>query len=272
MNHYMYHSIRKNLSRCQIGWNLSNRLVCLLLAAFSGLGTHRRLLRASLPWMIGWWVQGQFITLKLRIADKLTFFSLRKGDIADYLIAGEMIRGEEHLPPSLPPAKIIDAGANIGGFMIVASRMYPEVPMICYEPSASNFEILQKNARDNGIQVDLRCMGVWSKSCDLYFHAQASYNGYMSESESGLPAIPCELPEADTHTWLKMDTEGAEYEALPALFERNCFPYHISLELHHRIEKGNELISLARKHGYAVNGAFDSGSDCVNITLAKALP
>ncbi len=221
--------------------------------------------------MIGWWSQDQFIRLKLRIGGKLTVFSLRKGDIADYLIAGEMIRGEEHSLPAMPPTKIIDAGANIGAFMIVAARLYPDVPLICYEPSVSNFEVLAKNARDNGFRVDLRLMGVWSKSCNLYFHAQDSYNGYISEMESPLPAIPCELPAADQGTWLKMDAEGAEYEALPALFERNYFPYHISLELHHRIEKGDELLSLARKHGYSVEGDIASASDFINITLKKGL-
>ncbi|WP_166647215.1 FkbM family methyltransferase [Prosthecobacter fusiformis] len=200
----------------------------------------------------------------------MTFFSLREGDLADYLIAGELIRGEEHLLPESPPSRIIDAGANIGAFMIIAARLYPEVPLICYEPSASNFVLLQKNARDNELKVELRCMGVWSKSCDLYFHAQASYNGYMSESKSDFPPIPCELPEGDHETWLKIDAEGAEYEVLPAMFRQNRFPYQISLELHHRNEKGNELVTLSLQNGYSVEGDTASDSDCINLTLRKS--
>ncbi len=174
MNHNMYHSIRKNLARCQIGWNFGDRLICFLLATFSGLGTQRKFLRSIFPVVIGFWSRGQIVTIELRIAGALTFLSLRKGNLADYLIAGEMIRGEEHSLPSRIPGRIIDAGANIGAFMIIASRLYPGVPFVCYEPELSNFELLQKNAKDNGLNIEFRRMGVWSKSCDLFFHAQDS--------------------------------------------------------------------------------------------------
>ncbi len=226
-------------------------------------------MRALLPWVIGWSSTNRYIRLRLKINGQSTVLSLRKGDLADYLIAGEMIRGVEHAFPERPPARIIDAGANIGAFMLLAARTYPDVPLICYEPGADNFELLQKNASDNGLKVDLRRMGVWSKSCYLYFHAQASYNGYMSEVENGVTAISCELPEVSNDTWLKIDAEGAEYEVLPAMFRNMCFPYHISLELHHRSVRHNDLVSLSRQHGYSVDGDTESTSDCINLTLRR---
>jgi FkbM family methyltransferase len=265
----MYHSIVNNWKKCKIGWSLRDQLVCFLLAIFSGLGLHRRLMRALLPWVIGWSSTNRYIRLRLKINGQSTIFSLRKDDLADYLIAGEMIRGVEHAFPGRPPARIIDAGANIGAFMVLAARTYPDVPLICYEPGSANFELLQKNANDNGLKVDLRRMGVWSKSCNLYFHAQASYNGYMSELENELPAISCELPDAGQDTWLKIDAEGAEYEVLPAMFQNRSFPYHISLELHHRNVKHNDLVSLSRQHGYSVEGDTESTSDCINLTLQR---
>jgi FkbM family methyltransferase len=265
----MYHSIVNNWKNCKVGWNVRDRLVCFLLGINSGLGDHRRLIRTLLPWMIGWASTDRYIKLRLKINSQFTIFSIRKGDLADYLIAGEMIRGVEHAFPRCPPGRIIDAGANIGAFMVLAARTYPDVPLICYEPGAANFELLQKNANDNGLKVDLRRMGVWSKSCSLYFHAQASYNGYMSEVENELPAISCELPEACQQTWLKIDAEGAEYEVLPAMFQNQCFPYHISLELHHRNVRHNDLVLLSSQYGYSVEGDTESTSDCINLTLQR---
>jgi len=267
----MIRTIIRNFKKSGVGIGVRDRFMCFCLATYSGLGENRRCLRRWFTWLINRFPGTErTVTLRLLITGKPTTFRFRRDNRADYLIVGEMIRGEEHDFPAAAPDTIIDAGANIGSFLIVAARRFPNATIICYEPNQDNFAMLAANAKDNGIQAELKCMGVWSHDCSLYFHPAESYNGHLSELPSALPPVRCELPSCDGNTFIKMDAEGAEYAVLPELFRQGRRVLQISLELHNRTQHGNHLVDLARESGYEVYGPVDSHADCVNLTLLKA--
>lgn len=243
------------------------RALAFLLAIHAGLGEHRRWARRIFRGLIGCFGERGLVTLAIRIDGRLVRLAMRQGDRADYLVGGEFLHGS-HVAPPTQPARVVDAGGNIGTFSLAAAARFPGVPMVVYEPDEANVARLKENLRMNGIEAQVVQKAVWSKDATLFFQARDSYTGFVSGEPSKV-RVECVLPDVRADDWLKLDVEGAEYEVLPALFERGSLPYFISLELHHRRERGDALIALVRAHGYTVDGPLDPSADCVNLTLAR---
>jgi FkbM family methyltransferase len=258
-------------------WRLSaaapgtrNRALAFLLGIHAGLGEHRRWSRRLFHWLIGCFGEGDLVVCGFLINGCLLQLAMRKGDRADYLVGGEFIHGS-YEPPRIAPSRIIDAGGNIGTFSLAAAARFPGVPITVYEPDDANFARLTDNLHMNGIDAKLVRKGVWSSDATLYFQKMDSYTGFVSCKPTSI-TVECVVPEVAADDWLKLDIEGAEYEVLPALFARGIFPYFISLELHHRREKGDGLIALARANGYRVSGPLDVDAECINVTLSRLGP
>jgi len=195
------------------------------------------------------------------------YFSMRKGNKADYLIGGELVKGAYEVP-DFHPRVIVDGGANIGMFALSSKSYFPDAELVCYEPDHDNFRQLLKNMELNYIQAITHQLGLWSKTTTLYYHSQSSYDGFIDEHPPGIP-IACTLPEIKPECWLKLDIEGAEYEVLPTLLENGQYPRHISMEVHHFSAKAQPLFSLLRKHGYTLKGDDVSAIDCSVISAYR---
>jgi len=197
---------------------------------------------------------------------------MRKGNEADYLVAGELVAGGYPLPSGnyLAPTAIVDGGANIGVFAVQAAARFPNLPLRCYEPDAANIEQLQLNLKKNDISADIVAKGLWFESAELFFHPGLSYTGFVSPESSPYP-ISCELPQVPDGCWLKLDIEGAEYEVLPALLRQGARPTIISLEIHDFSRHGNDLLELLRQHGYSIQGTFGLNDLCATVCAYKPL-
>jgi FkbM family methyltransferase len=182
-----------------------------------------------------------FLNVVHRYSGKPFKISLRSGNDADLFIFWEFLGGF-YKPPKSASA-IMDCGANIGLFSIHAGLIFPEAQITCYEPDKENFELLQKNLRQNGILAECRNQGVWSSKISGYFHSRQAFDGFISLDPSDFP-VECELPEIVPGTWLKMDVEGAEYEVLPALMQKEVLPIQVSMEIHDFHARGGKLIEL----------------------------
>lgn len=248
---------------------MKDKWLAFFLAGFGILGRHRSSIRAFYGRQISRMGSDGLITLTLRVNSLPTIIEFRQGNEGDYIVLGEMVRGS-YLPPSGVPLSIIDCGSNIGTFALSAIRHFPDAQLVCYEPDPANFEILSRNLRLSGSNPDLKCMGVWSEQCTLYYHAQTAETGYVDKLPPGIP-IKCELPSVGSDCWLKLDAEGAEYEVLPALFELRVYPRWISLEIHHFLRSGGALVDLLRDHGYSLDRAFKCPSDC-EVVFAERVP
>jgi FkbM family methyltransferase len=188
---------------------------------------------------------------------------MRKGNVSDYLVGGELVRGA-YAPPRAKPTAIVDCGANIGMFSLIASAYFPKTPIICYEPDQKNIECLNANLKRNGIVASVSRKAVWSEETRLYYHASDSYTGYVDRNASEF-SIECTRAEVPEGCWLKLDIEGAEYEVLPEILLRGARPSFISMEIHFNNQKGKKLINLLEESGYRLRMPYDSFSECVNI-------
>jgi len=244
-----------------------NRALAFLLVIHGGLGDHRRWARKIFKWLIGRFGEGALVTVGIDVNGRTMRLAMRRDDRADYLVGGEFLNGS-HEPPPTKPARVVDAGGNIGTFSLAAAARFPGVPIVVYEPDDANAARLKDNLRMNGIEAQVIEKAVWSRDTRLYFQARDSYTGFVSQDPSQVE-VECVVPDVGENDWLKLDVEGAEYEVLPALFDRGALPYFISLELHHRRAKGDGLIALARANGYTVAGPLEASADCINLTLSR---
>ena len=150
-------------------------------------------------------------------------------------------------PVPFVPDLVLDLGANIGLFTLLASQRWPNASLVCVEPHPITFSFLCDNLALNGVSaMKLQCainpeVGVkFMENEGAVFHAlseQPSATRVMAvQLDSLLPVRP------DLKLVIKMDIEGSEVAVLNHL--RASLPEHcfIFLELH----SGNESLRWIR--------------------------
>jgi FkbM family methyltransferase len=250
------------------GVGIRSKYILLFLTAFGRIGLNRTWLRPAVKYQIGLLGARQFVDVKVRRNQRSLIFSLRRDNEADYLIGSELIK-DIYKFPDFEPEQIVDGGANIGLFSIIASSLFPGARIACYEPDRDNFSQLQRNLSLNAITADCYQLGLWSKVTTLYYHARLSHTGFVSEDPSNL-AIRCVRPTIGSNCWLKLDVEMAEYEILPALLAAGEYPRWLSMEIHHYDSKGTALTKLLARHGYTMSGCDHKDAKEVTISAWRA--
>jgi FkbM family methyltransferase len=200
------------------------------------------------------------VTVRFNKHDRQLIFLLRQDNEADYSIAAEMLKGGYEWP-NFTPGEIIDGGANIGLFSILAAASFPHAKLICYEPDADNFELLSRNLDINNIDAECHRKGLWSRDTTLYYRARDSHTGNISENPEGRVPVDCIRPVIGPNCWLKLDIESSEYVVLPALMKAGAYPRWISIEIHNYSKDGHKLTDLLARHGYVLRGNVHASAD-----------
>jgi FkbM family methyltransferase len=103
-----------------------------------------------------------FLFFKLRLRHH---FGLRFGT-SDVDVFYQIFVRKEYDVNFYNPQLIIDGGANTGLFTVWMKRKYPDAKIICIEPDAENFEMLQKNVAAYK-HVYCEYGGLWNKDTKL---------------------------------------------------------------------------------------------------------
>lgn len=122
---------------------------------------------------------------------------------------------------------LIDVGANIGTFALVAKAAKPELQVIAIEPSETNFAALARNIRINGFDIQALNAAVTATDgpVTLYDFAGVSYSaslesdwreGTVARQVDGLSldTVTAGVPDNGQRILLKIDVEGHEPQAL----------------------------------------------------------
>jgi hypothetical protein len=252
------------------GDGLRDACLAFLCSGLGVIGRHRVGLRRLFFKAIGWFAQADQVCLRLNLPERIIAVRMRRGNEADYLVAGELVVGGYPLPAGeyTAPTAIVDGGANIGVFTLQAAARFPDVPVSCYEPEKANLEQLRLNLATNGVEAEIVPKAMWSKTEELFFHPGLSYTGLVNKEPSPFP-IACELPRVPAGCWLKLDIEGAEYEVLPALLKGGAKPAIVSMEIHDFNQRGQGLLDLLRQFGYSIHGSFKPDAPCVTICACR---
>lgn len=138
---------------------------------------------------------------------------------SDFSIALEIGYLNYYIDPSLIKSNsniIVDVGANIGIFSIMAGRAFPNATIYAIEPEDKNFQQLLKNIKLNNLKNIKPIKAIVSNSVGkktLYlskFNSAHSTN-FINDSETQI-VDSLTLKSFDKIDILKVDTEGSEYE------------------------------------------------------------
>ena len=255
------HSILRTLPIANRGRGLADKAGIFLVIAFETTAFANTIRRARIRRALGAMANEGLVTLRFARDGHDYIFKLRADEDGDISVASEFIRSGYEFPDTVP-AQIIDGGANIGLFAVMASRRFPGVRVACFEANPDNIQALQRNLAINRANAVAINQALWSGDSEVVFHRHMAYSGHVAEGGAEPEAgdaikVKAILPDVGADCWLKIDIEGAEYEVLPALFAAGRFPRWISAELHYYREKGAVLVQAMRHHGYSLRGVPD---------------
>ena len=125
------------------------------------------------------------------------------------------------------PGIIIDAGANVGDYSILANQIMPACKIYAFEPVESTFQHLLSNIKDLKNVVPIK-KGLFKENCELAINLFASnehssiydIDGLLigSDSQQKIELVRgddfMKDNQIDSIDFLKLDVEGAEYDAL----------------------------------------------------------
>ena len=125
------------------------------------------------------------------------------------------------------PNIIIDAGANVGDYSILANQIMPACKIYAFEPVEATFQYLLSNIKDLKNVVPFK-KGLFKENCELAINLFASNEHSSIYDIEGLPIGSDQQQkielirgddfikdnQIDSIDFLKLDVEGAEYDAL----------------------------------------------------------
>jgi FkbM family methyltransferase len=177
-----------------------------------------------------------------------------------------------HFHTTCPDPLVLDCGSNIGMSILYFKRVYPGARIVGFEPDPAVFTYLQRNVRDNrlaGIQLVQAAIGGRVGTMTLY--ADGKYESCLStyrptDRVSQEPALEVRTVRLRDHLhepveFLKMNIEGAEWEALADSEDRLRQIRQMVVEYHHLPglpRTLHHILLLLERQGfeYLING-FD---------------
>ena len=148
---------------------------------------------------------------------------------------------------------IIDCGANIGLSSLYFKSIYPNTILHAFEPDATLFDLLEKNAQVNGFtDTYLHQAAVWIENTNLSFSnkgSEASHIDLSNQSTHQVKAIRLAdfLGQFDHIDFLKMDIEGAEFQVVADCLDGLKKVDHFFLEYHGKVDQTKQLHTLLQQ-------------------------
>lgn len=199
-------------------------------------------------------------------------YGLHVRDERDLTVCREVISRDCYQMLRLPtyPDIIVDIGAHIGSFAHLSNTLYPKAKIVCVEPTAENFSLLEQNAPF----ASLHRVAMWyggAQPIILHTEAQTGSDiitdhpdqfadfinalGYeysvspdrVEVSTLSATLINAELDFAERTALLKLDCEGAERNIMEEIAAQGIGHYftYVTGEWHHDLSGSHEELEAA---------------------------
>jgi len=221
------------------------------------------------------------MTLKNRLTEKGKDLSAYETYDTDFFFDEQYFSLPQFKESSpLPPTNgeiFIDCGAFDGDtvkrFIKFCKGKYEKI--YSFEPNPSQYENTLRNIKDAGIQrVEVIKKGVWSCETVLKFLENRAGSNINDSGTTAIEvtAIDIVVPESENVTFIKMDVEGAEMEALKGAANtiRRCKP-KLAVCIYHKpqdiIEIPTYIMALCPEYKLYIRHHFINGWETVLYAL-----
>lgn len=165
----------------------------------------------------------------------------------DLLVLQQIFLDREYVYAEMEGAairRIVDLGSNIGVTALFWSARYPEAEIVCVEPDAGNFQILQRNLAKLPNRVTALHAAVAPEDGPVEFFRFGTDWGHSTVQQHGQNAAERLVVDGlslnsitqragfDSVDLIKMDIEGAEDAVLKTMNQWVCIPRFMAIELH----------------------------------------
>lgn len=160
---------------------------------------------------------------------------------------------------------VVDVGANIGTFTVLAGKTFPRAKVIAFEPALQTFKLLRSNLELNKIEnvVCVRAaISNHSGSTSFWSYPASGLGSLFSSREGGRPESVQMLTlrqvfsryHITTCDLLKLDCEGAEYDILSTDKQVLKQVKNVVLEYHDELtdHRHEELVKILRRSGFSI--------------------
>lgn len=153
------------------------------------------------------------------------------------------------------PCIILDLGANIGLFSVLAAKRWPRATLIAVEPHPETFEFLCENMKVNRVNATKIQAAIASNTRLGYMTGEIAIGQHLSavgpaNAQTLTLKLDTLLPADADNLLIKMDIEGSEVEVLNNLrysLPQNCF---IFIEVHDGQSSVEWITSWGQDNGF----------------------
>jgi FkbM family methyltransferase len=154
-----------------------------------------------------------------------------------------------------PIARIIDCGSNIGMSVLFFKSVFPDCRVTAFEPDEQTCAVLKKNVAQNGLRdVEIHQNAVGAVDGAVPFYVDPEHPGHqrmsllrerMSKQETTVRSVRLSDYIDGRVDLLKLDVEGAEFQVLRDLAERDKLQYirRLAVEYHHNLQSDGHSLS-----------------------------
>jgi len=159
------------------------------------------------------------------------------------------------------PEVVVDCGAHIGMFSLLAKSAFPQARLIAFEPNPENAQLIRRQLAENELDVELIESAVSTEETELMFNAGNSHSGRLLRNEcanGGAHKVRViNFPEIikkmrPSSMVLKMDIEGEESKVFPVLMPFLPKQCAVFFETHSGEADWREIESLLQSNGFHV--------------------
>lgn len=203
------------------------------------------------------WIRSRHFHFQHGTNGRTTAVAVSGADITHLWVAEEVLLEKVYQLDVVPfvPELILDLGANIGLFSLLAARAWPEASLVCVEPHPLTFEFLCENLALNAVRASrLQCALDAEPAMRFMGGDEAVYRTLSAHTtETSVMALPLDalLPRnPKLKLLIKMDIEGSEIAVLERLTAPLPESTFVFLELHNGDESLRWIEAWAEQHGF----------------------
>lgn len=160
-------------------------------------------------------------------------------------------------PIPFTPTLILDCGAHVGFFSLLAGARFPDARIEAFEPNPSNLDCLRANLAPWSPRVTIHAAAVSTRDGSARFTADVSNGGRIDSSGgAGIQVRVTDvrplLPSTGS-LLIKIDIEGEEEALVPHILAALPPRCAMFLETHHGDVARDALAGELRRHGFHVS-------------------